>query len=125
MILKELKISDGKLSAIAAGRRFQIADFSGRVKITERTSYVSVLGKRYRQEKRIYASFIVGEEMEYLTDQPFMEVAVYEAEGVVEGEKQSQRFIFSGLRYVDSDPVTGEVEFEIPDQLLIQKMLSM
>ena len=63
--------------------------------------------------------------MEYLTDQPFMEAAVYEAEGVVEGEKQSQRFIFSGLRYVDSDPVTGEVEFEIPDQLLIQKMLSM
>ncbi len=125
MILKELRISDGKLSAISAGRRFQIADFSGKVEITERISYVNILGKRYRQEKRIYASFIVGEEMEYWTDQPFTEAAVYEAEGTVEGEKQSQRFIFSGLRYVDSNPVTGEVKFEIPDQLLIQKMLSM
>ena len=125
MILKELRISDGKLSAISAGRRFQIADFSGKVEITERISYVNILGKRYRQEKRIYASFIVGEEMEYWTDQPFTEAAVYEAEVTVEGEKQRQRFIFSGLRYVDSNPVTGEVKFEIPDQLLIQKMLSM
>ena len=125
MILKELKISDGKLRAIAAGRRFRIADFSGRVEIKERISYVAILGKRYRQEKRIYASFIVGEEMEYWTDQPFTEAAVYEAEGAVEGERESQQFVFSGLRYVDSDPVTGEVEFEIPDQLLIQKMLSM
>ena len=125
MILKELSISDGKLSAISAGRRVQIADFSGRVEITERIAYVNILGKRYRQEKRIYASFIVGEGMEYWTDQPFTEAAVYEAEVTVEGEKQRQRFIFSGLRYVDSNPVTGEVEFEIPDQLLIRRMLSM
>ena len=125
MILKELRISDGKLSAIAAGRRFQIADFSGRVEITERIAYVNILGKRYRQEKRIYASFIVGEEMEYWTDKPFTEAAVYEAEGTVEGERESRQIVFSGLRYVDSNPVTGEVEFEIPDQLLIQKMLSM
>ena len=125
MILKELRIRGGKLNAISAGRRFQIADFSGRVEITERITYVNILGKRYRQEKRIYASFIVGEEMEYWTDQPFTEAAVYEAEGTVEGEKQSQRLIFSGLRYVDSNPVTGEVEFEIPDQLLIRRMLSM
>ena len=125
MILKELRIRGGKLSAISAGRRVQIADFSGRVEITERIAYVNILGKRYRQEKRIYASFIAGEEMEYWTDQPFTEAAVYEAEVTVEGEKQRQRFIFSGLRYVDSNPVTGEVEFEIPDQLLIRRMLSM
>ena len=125
MILKELRIRGGKLNAISAGRRVQIADFSGRVEITERIAYVNILGKRYRQEKRIYASFIVGEEMEYWTDQPFTEAAVYEAEGTVEGEKQSQRLIFSGLRYVDSNPVTGEVELEIPDQLLIRRMLSM
>lgn len=125
MILKELRIRGGKLSAISAGRRVQIADFSGRVEITERIAYVNILGKRYRQEKRIYASFIVGEGMEYWTDQPFTEAAVYEAEGTVEGEKQSQRLIFSGLRYLDSNPVTGEVEFEIPDQLLIRRMLSM
>lgn len=125
MILKELRIRGGKLNAISAGRRVQIADFSGRVEITERIAYVNILGKRYRQEKRIYASFIVGEEMEYWTDQPFTEAAVYEAEGTVEGEKQSQRLIFSGLRYLDSNPVTGEVEFEIPDQLLIRRMLSM
>lgn len=125
MVIKELRIKNGKLNATAAGRRLHVANFTGRIEITEITSYVNILGKRCKQEKRIHASFIVGEDMEYLTDEMFTEAAVYEAVGDVEGEQESQRFVFSGLRYIDSDPLTGEVEFEIPDQLLIKKMMCM
>lgn len=125
MVVKELSIKNGRLNVVAAGRRARVANFNGKVEITKKTSYVNILGKRCKQEKRMYASFIIGEEMEYLTDDTFTEAAVYEAVGDVEGEQERQRFVFSGLRYIDTDPLTGEVEFEIPDLLLIKKMMCM
>ena len=76
-------------------------------------------------EKKIYASFILCQDIEYQTDDEFHTGKVYEAVGDVQGERSCERLIFSGLRFEDMDPSDGTVTLEVTDLELIRKMLGM
>lgn len=124
-LIKTLDIKDAQLNVITGGRRIPLADFSGRIEITEVQSMVPVLGRRCKGEKKIYASFILCEDIDYKTDNEFNSGKVYEAIGDVQGEHSCERLIFSGLRFEDMDPLDGMVTLEVTDLELIMKMLKM
>lgn len=124
-VIKTLAISDAVLNVISAGRRMPAANFSGQIEIEEHSTFVNILGRRCRGEKRIQASFILAEDMEYHTDLEFHSGMVYEAIGKVQGEHRAEQLLFSGLRFEDMDPVSGRVTFEVTDLELIRKMLRM
>ena len=84
-----------------------------------------VLGRRCKGEKKIYASFILCENIDYKIDNEFNSGKVYEAVGDVQGEKACERLIFSGLRFEDINPLNGTVTLEVTDLELIRKMLGM
>lgn len=120
--IKTIPATDGELYVVSAGQRFSLAHFSGRVEITERTSFVPILGTVQRGAKTIYASFIVCGDLEYQMeiDNEFIHSGkVYEAVADVNGK----RIHFSGLRFEDSDPLKNELVFEITDLELIQKFM--
>lgn len=124
-IIKTLDIRNATLNVITAGRRLPLAQFCGRIEIAETQSIVSVLGRRCKGEKKIYASFILCENIDYKIDNEFNSGKVYEAVGDVQGEKACERLIFSGLRFEDINPLNGTVTFEVTDLELIRKMLGM
>lgn len=124
-LIKTLNIHNASLNVITAGRRFPLAQFAGKIEITERQSMTSVLGRRCKGEKKIYASFILCQNIEYQTDDEFNAGKVYEAVGDVHGEQSCERLIFSGLRFEDIDPLKGTVTLEVTDLELIRKMLEM
>ena len=121
-IIKTLNIQNASLSVITAGRRLP---FTGKIEITEHQSMTPVLGRMCKGEKKIYASFILCQDIEYQTDDEFHTGKVYEAVGDVQGEHSCERLIFSGLRFEDMDPMNGTVTLEVTDLELIRKMLGM
>jgi hypothetical protein len=124
-IIKTLNIQNASLSVITAGRRLPLAQFTGKIEITEHQSMTPVLGRMCKGEKKIYASFILCQDIEYQTDDEFHTGKVYEAVGDVQGEHSCERLIFSGLRFEDMDPMNGTVTLEVTDLELIRKMLGM
>lgn len=124
-LIKTLNIENAKLNVITAGRRIPLAQFTGRIEIIEEQSNVNILGRICKGTKKIYASFILCNDVVYCSDDEFNSGKVYEAVGEVQGETSCERLIFSGLRFEDSDPVSGSIKFEITDLELIRKMLEM
>ncbi len=124
-LIKTLNIQNASLTVITAGRRLPLAQFTGKIEITKHQSKTPVLGRMCKGEKKIYASFILCQDIEYQTDDEFHTGKVYEAVGDVQGEQTCERLIFSGLRYEDMEPVDGTVTFEVTDLELIRKMLKM
>ena len=123
--IKTLDIQNASLSVITAGRRIPLAQFAGKIDITEHQTMTPILGRMCKGEKKIYASFIICRDMDYQTEDEFNTGKVYEAVGDVQGEQTYERLIFSGLRYEDMDPVDGTVTFEVTDLELIRKMINM
>lgn len=122
-IIKTLPATNGRLSAISAGRRLPFAHFNGRIEIMENTSLIPILGAVHKGTKTIHASVIVCEDLEYqreIDDKFIHSGKVYEAVADVEGE----RINFAGLRFEDSDPIKNELVFEITDLELIEKLVS-
>ena len=114
--------AEGTLYVISAGQRLMLARFNGKVKITEKTSLVPVLGTVQKGTKRIIASFVVCGDPEYYmnVDNGFINSGkVYEAVADVDGE----RIYFAGLRFEDSEPLKNELVFEITDLELIRKFM--
>lgn len=97
-LIKTLDIQNASLTVITAGRRLPLAQFTGKIEITEHQSMTPVLGRMCKGEKKIYASFILCQDIEYQTDDEFHTGKVYEAVGDVQGERSCERLIFSGLR---------------------------
>lgn len=124
-LIKTLNIQNASLTVITAGRRLPLAQFTGKIEITEHQSMAPVLGRMCKGEKKIYASFILCQDIEYQTDDAFHTGKVYEAVGDVHGEHSCERLIFSGLRFEDIDPLNGTVTLEVTDLELIRKMLEM
>lgn len=124
-LIKTLDIQNASLTVITAGRRFPLAQFAGKIEITEHQSMTPVLGRRCKGEKKIYASFILCQNIEYQSDDTFNTGKVYEAVGDVQGEQSCERLIFSGLRFEDMDPLEGTVTLEVTDLELIRKMIEM
>lgn len=124
-LIKTLDIKNASLNAITAGRRIPIAHFLGQIEIYEYQTMVSVLGKMCKGEKKILASFILCQDIEYQTEDEYNTGKVYEAIGDVRGELKCERLIFSGMRYKDTNPLSGTVTFEITDLELIRKMINM
>lgn len=124
-LIKTLDIQNASLTVITAGRRLPLAQFIGKIEITEHQRMMPVLGRMCKGEKKIYASFILCDNIEYCSDDEIHSGKVYESVGDVQGERSCERLIFSGLRFKDSDPVTGNITFEITDLELIRKMLTM
>lgn len=124
-LIKTLNIQNASLNVITAGRRFLLAQFHGKIEIIEKQNKVPVLGRTCKGEKKIYASFILCQDIEYQTEDEFSTGKVYEAVGDVEGENICERLIFSGLRFEDNDPVSGRVTFDITDLELIKKLLTL
>lgn len=123
--LKRLDATKAKLYSIAAGRRKHIADFTGEIAIIEHQSMVPVLGQICKGEKKIYASFMMCDDIDYCMEETYHSGKVYEAICTVTGEEQSERLHFAGMRFEDMNPVDGKVTFEITDLELIRKMLMM
>lgn len=121
-LIKTLDVQNASLNVITAGRRFPLAQFAGKIEITEHQSMTPVLGRRCKGEKKIYASFILCQNIEYQTDDEFN---AGKAVGDVQGEQSCERLIFSGLRFEDIDPLKGTVTLEVTDLELIRKMLEM
>ncbi len=124
-LIKTLNIHNASLNVITAGRRLPLAQFTGKIEITEHQSMTPVLGRMCKGEKKIYASFILCQDIEYQTDDEFNNGKVYEAVGDVQGERSCERLIFSGLRFEDMDPLNGTVTLEVTDLELIRKMIEM
>ena len=124
-LIKTLNIHNASLNVITAGRRLPLAQFAGKIEITEYQSMTPVLGRTCKGEKKIYASFILCQDIEYQTDDEFNTGKVYEAVGDVQGERSCERLIFSGLRFEDMDPLNGTVTLEVTDLELIRKMIEM
>lgn len=124
-LIKTLNIQNASLTVVTAGRRLPLAQFAGKVEITEHQTMVPVLGRMCKGEKKIYASFILCQDMEYQTEDEFNTGKVYEAVGDVQGERSCERLVFSGLRFEDMDPMSGRVTLEVTDLELIRKMLTM
>lgn len=124
-LIKTLNIQNASLTVVTAGRRLPLAQFAGKIEITEHQTIVPVLGRMCKGEKKIYASFILCQDMEYQMEDEFNTGKVYEAVGDVQGERSSERLIFSGLRFEDMDPMDGSVTLEVTDLELIRKMLTM
>lgn len=55
-LIKTLDVQNASLNVITAGRRFPLAQFAGKIEITEHQSMTPVLGRRCKGEKKIYAS---------------------------------------------------------------------
>ena len=124
-IIKTLNIQNASLNVITAGRRFPLAQFAGKIEITEYQAMMPVLGRMCKGEKKIYASFILCRDMDYQAEDEFSTGKVYEAVGDVQGEQTCERLIFSGLRFEDMDPLEGTVTLEVTDLELIRKMIEM
>lgn len=124
-LIKTLNIQNASLTVVTAGRRLPLAQFAGKIEITEHQTIVPVLGRMCKGEKKIYASFILCQDMEYQMEDEFNTGKVYEAVADVQGERSSERLIFSGLRFEDMDPMNGSVTLEVTDLELIRKMLTM
>lgn len=124
-LIKILNIQNASLTVVTAGRRLPLAQFAGKVEITEHQTMVPVLGRMCKGEKKIYASFILCQDIEYQMEDEFNTGKVYEAVGDVQGERSCERLIFSGLRFEDMDPMNGRVTLEVTDLELIRKMLTM
>ena len=123
--IKTVNVQNASLNVITAGRRLPLAQFTGKIEIAEHQSMTPVLGRRCKGEKKIYASFILCQNIEYQTDDEFNAGKVYEAVGDVQGEQSCERLIFSGLRFEDIDPLKGTVTLEVTDLELIRKMIEM
>lgn len=124
-LIKILNIQNASLTVVTAGRRLPLAQFAGKVEITEHQTMVPVLGRMCKGEKKIYASFILCQDIEYQMEDEFNTGKVYEAVADVQGERSCERLIFSGLRFEDMDPMNGRVTLEVTDLELIRKMLTM
>ena len=124
-LIKTLDIQNASLNVITAGRRLPLARFTGKIEITEHRSMTPILGRMCKGEKKVYASFILCQDIEYQTDDEFNTGKVYEAVGDVQGERSCERLIFSGLRFEDMNPLNGTVTLEVTDLELIRKMLEM
>lgn len=124
-LIKTIDVTDGQMSMTKAGRRVPLAQFSGHVNIFETQSNVSILGQTAKGVKRIYASFIICNDIDYSSDAEIDSASVYEAVATVQGEHERERLLFAGLRFEDSDPVQGSVTFEVMDLELIRKLLMM
>lgn len=124
--IKALNVRDGKLYVTSGGQRMPLADFSGRIEIIEKQANVPVLGRTTKGMKKVYASFVVSEDIEYCRDCDINSAMVFDASGYVEKKDGCrEQIIFAGLRLDDMDAVSGDICFEIPDLLLIKKLLKM
>lgn len=85
-VIKVLDIQNAMLNVTTAGRRLPLARFHGKIEIIEKQNKVHVLGRTCKGEKKIYASFILCQDIEYQTEDEFSTGKVYEAVGDVEGE---------------------------------------
>ena len=88
-LIKTLDIQNASLTVITAGRRLPLAQFTGKIEITEHQSMTPVLGRMCKGEKKIYASFILCQDIEYQTDDEFHTGKVYEAVGDVQGRNSN------------------------------------
>ncbi len=124
-LIKTLTIQEARLNRITGGRRLAIADFEGRIEIYERQALVPILGHTAKGVKSIYASFILSDDIRYCTDTAINTAMVFEADAtVLKSDGEREKFLFSGLRLVDNDPISGEIIFEITDLYLIRSLLS-
>lgn len=125
-VIKQIKLDKGKLLGIIAGRRLALAKFTGRIEITEERMDVTILGNRCKGEKRIIASIVLCEDVNYLSDERVYDGTVYEATGtVVRKDGVIEPLLLAGLQFEDSDPVEGTLTFSIPDLALIEKLLNL
>lgn len=124
-LVKELELTEGKMTMIKGGRRTLLMKFDGCIKIFERQNQVSILGRTCKGIKKIYASFVLCDNTESNNLEEVHSGNVYEAVATVRGEDKKESLVFAGLRFEDSDPVTGSLTFEVTDLELIQKMLEM
>lgn len=125
ILIKNLSATDGQMNMIKAGRRIPLAQFSGHINIFETQSKVTILGQTAKGVKKIYASFVVCNDIDYSTDEEINSGNVYEATAIVQGERGREKLLFAGLRFDDSDPVEGSLTFEITDLELVRKLLTM
>lgn len=124
-LIKTLTVTDGQMNVIKAGRRIPLLQFSGNIEIFETQTAVNILGKLSKGIKKIYASFILCDDIEYSSEDEIHTLGIYEATAVVQGEQNREKLLFAGLRFEDSDPITGGLTFEVTDSELIKKMLEM
>ncbi|MCX4317505.1 MAG: hypothetical protein OSJ52_12860 [Lachnospiraceae bacterium] len=120
--IKVIPANNGELYMISGGRRYHIARFHGRVEIEEKQMQVAILGTLQKGTKRILASFVICGDIDFQKSFGFDSVdsgKVFEIQAGVGGERMN----FAGLRFEDSDPLTNELIFEIPDLELIQTLL--
>jgi hypothetical protein len=122
--IKVLKIEEARLNEVS-GRRVPLVNFTGSVEIIQEQTYIPMLGRRCKGEKRILASVILCEEVTYLRESDFNVAKTYEAEGAVIGDQRTEKLLFSGLKFADNDPIKNTITFEITDMSLIQYLLKL
>lgn len=123
--IKTLAVTGGQMNVIKAGRRIPLLQFSGNIEIFETQTSVNILGKLSKGIKKIYASFILCDDIEYSSEEEIHSLGIYEATAMVQGERTREKLLFAGLRFEDSNPITGGLTFEVTDLELIKKMLEM
>lgn len=122
-LMKSIPAENGELYVTSAGRRQLLAYFDGNIEISERQAYVPILGTVQKGTKRIFASFVICENIDYQTEVSDCFIhsgKVYDAIADVMNEK----ITFAGLRFMDSDPIKNTLVFEITDLELVKRLIA-
>lgn len=121
-LIKEIPVKNAELFVISDGNRISIADFEGRIDIFEDKKLIPVLGQLKKGIKSICLSFIVSKDIEYRKENALELINsanIFESTGECLGEA----IRFYDLEFVDNDPITNELQFEIKDLKLIERLL--
>ncbi len=125
-LIKSIPLNNGELFVTTGGNRYHLASFDGALEIKEEQSTVPILGRLSNGTKSIRATLMLCDNLHNINSKEYEtigSVKVYEAQASVEVGHDTVPYKFSGLKFIDSDPINNTITFEVTDLYLIEKLL--
>ena len=125
-LIKSIPLNNGELFVTTGGNRYHLASFDGALEIKEEQSTVPILGRLSNGTKSIHATLMLCDNLYNINSKEYetiSSVKVYEAQASVEVGHDTVPYKFSGLKFIDSDPINNTITFEVTDLYLIEKLL--
>lgn len=125
-LIKSIPLNNGELFVTTGGNRYHLASFDGVLEIKEEQSTVPILGRLSNGTKSIRATLMLCDNLHNINSKEYETISsakVYEAQSSVEVGHDTVPYKFSGLKFIDSDPINNTITFEVTDLYLIEKLL--
>ena len=116
----------GNVGAYTSIKGYDAITFDGALEIKEEQSTVPILGRLSNGTKSIRATLMLCDNLHNINSKEYetiSSVKVYEAQASVEVGHDTVPYKFSGLKFIDSDPINNTITFEVTDLYLIEKLL--